>query len=147
MALEVFSLEWFKSYLNERSQRVSVGGELSKDMYVKYGVPQGSVLGPLPFLLYINDIPNASKILNFHLFADDTSLLYSHNNFNILEETLCYELNNIADWLAAYMLTLNTSKSHFLIIKPRHMKEPKTIYISINGEQLKSQIVLNILEF
>ena len=76
-------------------------------MDVKYGVPQGSFFGPLLFLLYINDMPNASKILYFHLFADDTSLLYSHNNLNILEETLCTELNNIADWLAANMLTLN----------------------------------------
>ena len=57
--------------------------------------------------------------------------------FNILEETLCTELNNIADWLADNMLTQNTSKSHFLIIKPRHKKEPKTINMSINGEQLK----------
>ena len=74
-------MECFKSYLNERCQRVFEGGELTKDMDVKYGVPQGSVLGPLFFLLYINDMPNASKILNFHLFTDDTSLLYSHNNF------------------------------------------------------------------
>ena len=88
----------------------------------------------LLFFLYMNDMPNASKILNFHLFADDTSLLYSHNNFHILKETLCTDLKNIADWLAAYMLTLNTSKFHFLIIKPHHKKAPKTIKVSINCE-------------
>ena len=78
-------LDWFKSYLNDRSQKVFVGVELSCDLHVKCGsIPQGGVLVPLLFLLYINYIPEASKVSNFHLCADDTSLLYSHENLNIL---------------------------------------------------------------
>ena len=109
-------LDWFRSYLNQRSQRVFVGGELSVDRTIKYGVPQGSVLGPLLFLLYINDIPKASKIMNFHLFADDTSLFYSHKNINVLEEVVNAELGCISDWLVANKLSLNTKKSNFMII-------------------------------
>ena len=129
-------LDWFRSYLNERSQRVFVGGELSVDRTIKYGVPQGSVLGPLLFLLYINDIPKASKIMNFHLFADDTSLFYSHKNINVLEEVVNAELGCISDWLVANKLSLNTNKSNFMIIKPRQKKLPKKIQLNINGEHL-----------
>ena len=129
-------LDWFRSYLNERSQRVFVGGELSVDRKIKHGVPQGSVLGPLLFLLYINDIPKASKMMNFYLFADDTSLFYSHKNINTLEEVVNVELGCIQDWLVANKLTLNTNKSNFMIIKPRQKKVPKKIQLSINGDHL-----------
>ena len=70
------------------------------------GVPQGSVLGPLLFLIYVNDICNSSKILNFFLFADDTNL-YSDRNLKRLESTLNDELDNVSDWLIANKLTLN----------------------------------------
>ncbi len=72
------ALKWFRSYLKRRKQSVLVGGELSEKLNITYGVPQGSVLGPLLFLLYINDIPNSTKTFDFHLFANDTSLLMSH---------------------------------------------------------------------
>ena len=68
------SLEWFKSYLSNRQQFVSFNGHLSDKKLISCGVPQGSVLGPLLFLIYINDLPNISKVLNFDLFADDTNI-------------------------------------------------------------------------
>ena len=70
------ALEWFGSYLSDRKQYVYVNGSNSNLLSVTCGVPQGSVLGPLLFLIYINYLPNASKKLNFYLFADDTNIYY-----------------------------------------------------------------------
>ena len=107
--------KWFKSYLSDRMQCTEIGNTQSKFDYVKSGVPQGSVLGPLLFLLYINDIVLSSNLCKFTLFADDTSLFYSHKNKAEGTKILNTELNKIADWLAANKLRLNVSKSKLLI--------------------------------
>ena len=73
---------WFHSYLCNRLQRVRVGSKLSKYKTINIGIPQGSILGPLLFLLYINDMPNISNSLKFTLFADDTTLALSDCNFS-----------------------------------------------------------------
>ena len=69
--------EWFSSYLNGRVQTTQIDKQISSKSNVLTGVPQGPVLGPLLFLIYINDIYNSSKKLSFYLFADDTNLLYA----------------------------------------------------------------------
>ena len=69
-------LKWFQSYLENRKQFVSIGNVRSDISYILCGVPQGSVLGPLLFLLYLNDMRKSSNLLDFHLFADDSSLFY-----------------------------------------------------------------------
>ena len=84
-------------------------------MKVCCGVPQGSILGPLLFLIYINDIHNSSSKFNFFLFADDTNLLYSDKNLRTLENIVNKELENISDWLFANKLSLNIAKSNFVI--------------------------------
>ena len=84
--------EWFHSYLSNREQFVSVNGHDSDSLPLTCGVPQGSILGPLLFLLYVNDLPNASSLLTFHLFADDTNIYYSSKNLDDLESKLNNEL-------------------------------------------------------
>ena len=78
------ALDWFKSYLANRSQCVSSGGVMSSLKPITHGVPQGSFLGPLLFILYINDIVNCSKYLIFILFADDTNIFFSSTDIQQL---------------------------------------------------------------
>ena len=77
---------WFSSYLLGRSQVTKVDTYLSSKSQISFGVPQGSVLGPLLFLIDINDIHNSSDKLSFYLFADDTNLLYADKNSNLLRK-------------------------------------------------------------
>ena len=105
---------WLESYLTNRTQFTKVGEEMSEIGYVKHGVPQGSVLGPLLFLLYINDISESSSILQFILFADDTTVYYSDQNNDNAEKVLNIELRKVSNWLAANKLSLNVGKSNFL---------------------------------
>ena len=95
------ALAWFKSYLSNRAQYTQIGENLSDIGLIKHGVPQGSVLGPLLFLVYINDITESSKILKFYLFADDTTVFYSDKTNPETESLLNIELCKVSDWLAA----------------------------------------------
>ena len=109
------SLKLFKSYLSNREQVVEVNGVLSNKGTITHGVPQGSILGPLLFLLYINDISNSSNILKFFLFADDTTVFYCADSKDPnTEKILNTELEKVSCWLAANKLSLNVKKSNFL---------------------------------
>ena len=129
-----YALKWFQSYLNDRQQCTEIGNTQSNLEYIKCGVPQGSILGPLLFLLYINDIVLSSDIFKFTLFADDTSLFYSHKNVEEAVETMTQELANISEWLAANKLSLNVGKSKLLVFNNKKKIEVK---LTLNGEPLK----------
>ena len=112
-------LDWFKSYLFNRKCFIECDDVKSNTNVFNIGVPQGSILGPLLFLLYINDLPKASNSINMILFADDTTLTVSDSNFNDLSISTNTELNSISQWINANKLTLNTDKTEFLIISNR----------------------------
>ena len=112
------ALAWFTSYLSGRSQRVLFKGILSKSMFVRIGVPQGSILGPLLFLIYINDLPNASKLLE-SLFADDTTFQASANKLKDLEEFMNTELSKAAQWFKDNQLTLHPGKTRYVLFNSR----------------------------
>ena len=130
------ALQWIRNYLNNRMQCTEIGDTQSELELIKCGVPQGSVLGPLLFLIYINDIVSSSKLFNFTLFADDTSLYYSCKNTNNLEAVINCELAKISDWLSANKLSLNVAKSKLLYYTNKNRNSLKNIKIKINGEVL-----------
>ena len=82
------SINGFSSYLSNRTQSAEIGSHISSKLSINCGVPQGSLLGPLLFLLYINDIQYCSSKLQFFLFADDTNALYAHKDLKTLELTV-----------------------------------------------------------
>ena len=88
-------LSWFSSYLSKRKQFVSVNGSISDYLKVSCGVPRGSVLGPLLFLIYINDLPSVSKVLSFYVFADDTNIFYSSHDLFTLQKVMNKELKKL----------------------------------------------------
>ena len=92
-------LDWFSSYLSNRKQFVSVNGATSDHATITCGVPQGSVLGPLLFLLYINDLPNVSKVLSFYLFADDTNIFFRSHDLCSLQKIMNKELKKLKSGL------------------------------------------------
>ena len=118
---------------------VSIGGVKSDKISIKCEVPQGSVLGPLLFLLYINDFSNCSKILDIHLFADDSNLFLSDKNLINLERVINCELVKVKDWLNANKLTLNVSKSIFVIFHSHKKKVNHNLKISINDVALEQK--------
>ena len=116
---------------------VKYKSEKSDSLTIKCGVPQGSVLGPLLFLVYMNDISRCSEILSTILFADDTNLFLSHKNLVTLKETMNRELSNIASLLSANKLSLNIKKTHFIIFKSRGKKSNKNVSITINNQEIE----------
>ena len=126
---------WFKSYLTNRSQYVEYNNVKSKTEIITHGVPQGSILGPLLFIIYMNDFSRSSELLFSILFADDTSVFIEGTCLNDISEILNTELEKISIWLEANKLTININKTHYMMFHRTRIKHITNfkIYISNNA--------------
>ena len=129
-------LAWFKSYLSNRKQFTRVNGVDSTVEEINVGVPQGSCLGPLLFLIYINDLPQAVQKSSMSMYADDTSLCHQSSDIAQLNKAINSDLAQVEKWLKGNKLSLNVMKTHSMLIstKPKH----KTL--ENQGESLKLKI-------
>ena len=128
--------DWFKSYLSNRSQYVSINGYDSGLAAINCGVPQGSVLGPLLFLLYINDLNQAIKFCKVHHFADDTNLLCLGNSIKKLNKLVNADLKRLVNWLNANKISLNVKKTEMVIFKSKQKKFEGDLKIKLSGKRL-----------
>jgi len=137
-----YCIKWFDSYLSGRTQCTSVNGTLSDFNDIVCGIPQGSIDGPLAFLIYINDLPNYVSHCKVNMYADDTVIYYASNSPDDIMKCINKDLNIINNWLQSNKLSLNTDKTEFMLIGSRQrlnsVKESvDKISISINGVDIK----------
>ena len=113
-AFGIGSTDWFQSYLSGRQQTVDVNGKCSAFLDISCGVPQGSILGPLLFLLYVNDM-HISVSCKLALYADDSALIFSHTDWKVIQDTLSFELGNCHNWLLDNKLSLHVGKTECIV--------------------------------
>ena len=163
--IEGVALDWFKSYLSCRCQYVAFNGTNSEFLNLTTGVPQGSILGPLLFIIYINDLSHASTLFDSICFADDSNLITTLHDViqatpagGSVTRTTNAELGKISDWMAVNKLSLNASKTRLMVFKYKQRTEaamtgaipipdePETDYkLYLDGELIKKVTEFNFL--
>ena len=125
-------LEWFKSYLADRRQYVIYNDIKSSCKTITCGVPQGSILGPLLFLLYKNDLANVSDVIFSLFFADDSNMFLSGKNPDDLIKLMNTEITKVIEWLRINKLSLNLKKTHFMVFRK-----------SLRKKELKEDVIID----
>ena len=127
---------WFRSYLHERKQSVCINGFESEIKSIHHGVPQGSVLGPILFLLYINDLNKCINFSDTFHFADDTNFLNISNDYRTLQNNVNRDLISLNEWLLANKISLNKDKTELIYFHKVRSKVPTNLKIKMNGKKL-----------
>ena len=109
----------FKSYLENRTHKFYVNGSLSDSEFLACGIPQGAILGPFLFILDINDLPNCLSNAIARMYADNPHLTFACNNIETINDVMNHDLSNVSKWLVPNKLTLNSSKTEFMLVRSR----------------------------
>ena len=128
--------DWFKSYISKRKQLVSINGYNTDLMPVNCGVPQGSVLGQLLFLIYINDLQKAIRYCKVHNFANDTNLFHTSQSAIILNKLVNHDMKQLNNWLSANKISRNVEKAELVIFKSPRKVLSDEIKIKLTGKRL-----------
>ena len=133
------ALKWFTSYLAGRKQYTTVSNIDSQIQDVSHGVPQGSVLGPLLFLVYINDLNRAITYSYIRHFADDTNILYRNKSLKKINQRINFDLKNIVKWLRANRISLNTNKTEIVLFKSPRKIITRKMNFRISGQKIEAK--------
>ncbi len=132
------TISWFRSYLSGRTQLTKVNGIKLDTMRVEYGVPQGSILGPLLFVMFINDLPSQVSASRIHLYADDTAITVSASNSSDLENRLNLSLREAGNWMKMNKLTLNAKKTMAMCFGTRQtLQQIPPLAITYNNTKIE----------
>ena len=130
--------DWIKSYLANREQYVHIRGKNSSMEKLEFGVPQGSILGPLLFVIYINDLPRIQQLVKFILYADDANIFITGKNMGKIEEKFTQLSNAIFDWVGGNGLSLNIKKTNYIIFSQKGTLD-YTFKPKINGKPIEQK--------
>ena len=137
-------LSWFRSYLSRRKQFCRVNGVASDTKDIEVGVPQGSCLGSLLFLIYINDLPQAVQVSTVSMYADDTSLCHQSNDITQLNKAINNDLRHLDTWLQGNKLSLNVAKTHSMLVttkQKRNILQEKNLDLELNIRESELEVV------
>ena len=137
--LRDISLAWFHSYLDNRQQVACVNGNLSEPRTITTGVPQGSILGPLLFIIYVNDIGACFEYASINLYADDTLFYFSGSSTAVVSQALSHDLANVSSWLRANKLSLHIGKTNSMVISSKRRAHASDLGLSLDGEQINQE--------
>ena len=126
--------DWLRSYLFDRSQYVFLNGKKSSTRKLEFGVPQGSILGPLLFVLYINDLPNIDKSIHFILYADDANIVVTGKTLEIIQKKIQKFIPQLLNWINSNALKLNIDKTKYMLFSNTSKYD---INIEINDTKIK----------
>ena len=134
------TIAWFRSYLTNRNFVVDVDSTLSEPAELVCGVPQGSILGPLLFLIYINDLPQSVRYSDIRLYADDTCISFKHRNINLINDKLNQDFNSLCDWFLDNKLSIHfgEDKTKTILFSPKNLsKGAEPLIVKRNDVTLK----------
>ena len=145
------ALKLMQSYLDNRQQYVEIDDIKSDTLTIQTGVPQGSILGPLLFIIYINDIANASTLLDMIIYADDTTLsgtlkfISQNTDYADINSAINNELDKINDWLRVNKLSLNVNKTKYMVFHTPQRKKLPELHLKLNGIEVEQVRQFNFL--